>query len=221
MPDFANILKAAVEQQDWQLICGLYTNITGKPLSAPSDIEEHEEAEKEEDVLTKEYSLEELKYQNQLAPQEQDLELVDKNIDKMISSRYNDFTAPPRNLDNSNSDNRRMRSEPVGASKLNNVVGISEEPFIDNLTDSLVDPETGESLIGQNKSAKITPRNRRKELGMTDTTMVDVVCSSCHKELQISSSLSYGYSQNAKDNTWTCNNCNTRKGRRERSREVQ
>ena len=218
MPDFSEILKIAVEKQDWQLICGLYTSITGEPLSAPES--EPEEEKSVEDILGKEYSIEELKYQNQLSPQEQEPELVDTDIDKLISSRYNDFTAPPRNHDNSNGENRRMRSEPVGTSKLSNVVGISEEPFIDNMTDSLVDPNTGESLLGQNKDAKITPRNKRKELGMKDTSIIDVVCSSCQKELQVSSSLSYGYSPRPQDNTWTCNSCNTRKGRREQSREV-
>ena len=39
MPDFSEILKIAVEQQDWQLICGLYTNITGEPLSVPTEEE--------------------------------------------------------------------------------------------------------------------------------------------------------------------------------------
>ena len=93
MPDFSEILKIAVEQQDWQLICGLYTNITGEPLSVPAAEEIKKE---EEDILAKEYSVEELKYQNQLPPEEQDLKLVDKNIDNIISSRYNDFTAPAK-----------------------------------------------------------------------------------------------------------------------------
>ena len=82
MPDFSEVLKIAVEQQDWQLICGLYTNITGEPLSVPSSTVKEEEKE-EDDVLSKEYSIEELKYQNQLSPQEQDLELIDKDIDNM------------------------------------------------------------------------------------------------------------------------------------------
>ena len=99
MPDFTEILKIAVEQQDWQLICGLYTNITGEPLSVPATATANEAEEEKpiEDILGKEYSLDELKYQNQLPPQEQDAELVDKDIDKEINNRYNDFTAPPRN----------------------------------------------------------------------------------------------------------------------------
>ena len=43
MPDFSEILKIAVEKQDWQLICGLYTNITGEPLSVPSAVVEEED----------------------------------------------------------------------------------------------------------------------------------------------------------------------------------
>ena len=156
MPDFAEILKIAVEQQDWKLICGLYTNITGESLSVPETTEEKEEEQNPvEDILGKEYSIEELKYQNLLPPQEQDLELLDKDIDKMISSRYNDFTAPPRSQNSNSSDNRRMRSEAIGEGKLQNVVGVSQEGFVDNMTESLVAPETGESLVGKNKNENI------------------------------------------------------------------
>jgi len=217
MPDFSEILKIAVEQQDWQLICGLYTNITGEPLSVPEPVVEEEK--EEEDILSKEYSVDELKYQNQPPPEKQDSELVDKNIDKTIDSRYNDFTAPPRNTSNSsNNSGRQMRSEPVGSTKLKNVVGVSEEGFVDDLTESLVDPETGENLVGKNKNAKVTPRNRRKELGMKDTSIIDATCSACGESLKISSALAYGYSQIESQNTWKCNDCTTRKGRRDRGR---
>ena len=218
MPDFSEILKIAVEQQDWQLICGLYTNITGEPLSVPASPVE-DEVKEDEDILTKEYSIDDLKYQNQLPPQEQDLELVDKNIDKIIEDRYNEFKAPPRNTSNrSNNSNRQMRSEPVGSTKLKNVVGVSEEGFVDDLTESLTDPETGEELIGKNKNAKVTPRNRRKELGMKNTSLIEATCSSCGETLKISSALAYGYSEIESQNTWKCNDCTTRKGRRDRGR---
>lgn len=220
MPDFSEILKIAVEQQDWQLICGLYTNITGEPLSVPNAVEENEKKE-EEDVLSKEYSIEELKYQNQLAPQEQEEELLDKDIDKMVSSRYNDFKAPPRNKENSNSqegNSRQARSEPVGSRKLTNVVGVSEQAFIDDMSESLVDPDTGESLIGNNKNAEITPRNKRKELGMRNTSTVEAKCSICKNQFKVSSSLAYGHSESESENRWKCNQCSTRRSQRERSR---
>jgi len=216
MPDFSEILKIAVEQQDWQLICGLYTNITGEHLSVPQPaIEEEKE---EEDVLKKDYSLEELRYQNQLPPQEQDLELVDKNIDNMISSRYNDFTAPAKS-DNSegskSTKGRKMKSEQVGSNKLSgNFVGISSTPFVDEMKESLVDPDTGEPLVGNNQNVKITPRNKRKELGMQDTSLRNAECSSCGKSFEVSPSLLYGYSERKSSNTWKCNSCSIRKGRR-------
>jgi hypothetical protein len=216
MPDFSEILKIAVEQQDWQLICGLYTNITGEPLSVPDNVGEEETGNDE--VLNKEYSVDELKYQNQLSPQEQDPELVDKDIDKLISSRYNDFTAPPRGASKTDSSGRKMRAEPVGSSLLKNVVGVSEEPFIDNMTDSLLDPETGEKLVGNNKNAKITPRNRRKELGMKNTSTVNAVCASCGVEQKTSSELLYGYSKIESQNTWKCNDCTTKRGHGGRDR---
>ena len=217
MPDFSEILKIAVEQQDWQLICGLYTNITGEPLSVPESVIEEEEKE-EGDILSKEYSVDELKYQNQLPPQEQDLELVDKNIDKIIEDRYNEFKAPPRNTDSRSNSGRQMRSEPVGKSKLKNVVGVSDEGFIDDLTESLTDPETGEKLIGKNKDVKITPRNRRKQLGMNDTSVINATCVSCRKQFKVASSIAFGYSDSESENTWECNDCTVRKGRRDRGR---
>jgi len=222
MPDFSEILKIAVEQQDWQLICGLYTNITGEALSVPqAAVEEEEEEEEEEDVLKKDYSLEDLRYQNQLPPQEQDLELVDKNIDNTISSRYNDFIAPPRNRnETSSNENRRMRSEPVGKQKLKNVVGVSEEGFVDDMTESLIDPDTGESLIGSNANMKITPRNKRKQLGMNDTSLIDAKCSVCKSSVKVSPTIAFGYSVVDSENSWICNDCNTRKGRRERSQDI-
>lgn len=215
MPDFSEILKIAVQEQDWQLICGLYTNITGEPLSVPQDAIEEEE-EENEDILTKEYSIDELKYQNQLSPQEQDLELVDKNIDNIISSRYNDFKAPPRNTENTNFSGRQMRSEPVGSNVLKNVVGVSEQSFVDDMSESLVDPETGENLVGSNKNAKITPRNKRKELGMNDTSLISAKCSSCGKTSSVSPSIAFGYSELESENEWQCNDCVVRKGRRDR-----
>lgn len=220
MPDFSEILKIAVEQQDWQLICGLYTNITGEPLAVPEP--ETEEVAKEEksveDILGKDYSVDELKYQSHLSPQEQDPELLDKNIDNIIEDRYNEFKAPPRNTDRSSNSGRQMRSEPVGSTTLKNVVGVSEEGFVDDLTESLTDPETGENLVGKNENVKITPRNRRKELGMKNTSVIDVVCSACGKNHKVSSALSYGYSDIESQNTWKCNDCVTRKGRSDRGR---
>ena len=217
MPDFSEILKIAVEQQDWQLICGLYTNITGEPLSVPHVVEEDEKKE-EKDVLTKEYSIEELKYQSQLAPQEQEEELLDKDVDKIIEDRYNEFKAPPRNTERTSNSGRKMRSEPVGSTALKNVVGVSEHVFVDDLTESLTDPETGEGLLGKNDKSKITPRNRRKELGMNDTSVIDATCSSCSKIFKVSSSIAFGHSNSQADNTWQCNDCSVRKGRRERGR---
>ena len=140
----------------------------------------------------------------------------DKNIDNMIDSRYNDFTAPPRNTENSNFSGRQMRSEPVGTTKLTNVVGVSEDGFVDDLTESLTDPETGEKLVGNNKDAKITPRNRRKQLGMNDTSLINAKCSSCQKTFKISSSIAFGYSESESNNSWKCNECSVKRGRNAR-----
>tara|TARA_Y100000592_G_scaffold100806_1_gene182945 strand:+ start:7155 stop:7766 length:612 start_codon:yes stop_codon:yes gene_type:complete len=203
MPDFTEILKIAVQQQDWQLICGLYTNITGEPLSLPTQNDEPEP--KEEDILEKDFDVEDLK--------------KEKSVDTSTQSRYNDFTAPSRNYESrGDSTGRQSRPEPIGQRQLKNVVGVSEEPFVDDMTEALFDPDTGEPLTGlENK--KVTPRNKRKELGMNDTSLINAVCSSCKRESRVSSVLLYGYSTIDSENTWVCNDCSTRKGRRGRNND--
>jgi hypothetical protein len=207
MPDFTEILKIAVEEQDWKIICGLYTNITGEPLSVPdAETEPAEEEAEEEDILSKNFDMEEILGEK---PTEETA------VDNHRESMYNDFTAPPR-TQNTDTTGRRMRSEPVGSRPLKNVVGVSEEGFVDDMSESLTDPETGEPLTGNNKNVKITPRNRRKELGMKDTSLIDATCSSCGENQKISPALAFGYSKRKSENTWTCNTCSTRKGRRAR-----
>ena len=210
MPDFTEILKIAVEEQDWNIICGLYTNITGEPLSPPQNNEPEapEEEPEQEDILSKDFDMKEILAENQEEK---------KTVDKHREAMYNDFKAPPRKQ-NPNADHtgRRMRSEPIGSKPLKNIVGVSEEGFVDDMTESLVDPETGEAMTGNNENVKITPRNRRKELGMKDTAHIDVVCSACGENQKISPALSFGYSSRKSENTWTCNECSTRKGRRAR-----
>jgi hypothetical protein len=200
-------LKIAVEQQDWNIICGLYTNITGEPLSV-TESEVVEEEVEEEDILSKDFDMEEIVG---------DTQKEEKTVDNHRESMYNDFTAPPRKArEGEDNTGRLMRAEPVGAGPLKNVIGVSEEAFVDDMSESLVDPETGEALVGNNKNVKITPRNRRKELGMNDTSIVEVVCSLCGKNQKVSSSLAHGHSKIESQNNWKCNTCSTRRGRRGR-----
>lgn len=213
MPDFTEILKIAVEQKDWQLICGLYTSITGEPLSAP-EIEDKESSQ-ENEFLTKEYSIDKLREQNQDESTEKEQELDSQGVDNDQENIYNNFTAPTRSESREESDHsgRKMRSEPVGSKPLKNAIGVSEYGFVDNLTESLVNPETGTAFSEENKRNVITPRNKRESLGMNDTSLIDVRCSSCGEEQKVSKVLSYGFSNRSEENTWKCNSCNTRKAR--------
>ena len=213
MPDFTEILKIAVEQQDWKIICGLYRNITGETISIPEEKQQEEKEEEPIDILKKDYPMDEI-----LAETEQQEEEVDKQENPM----YNDFTAPTKgSVSESSGENRRMRSEPVGQKKLgSSFVGVNSEVFVDEMTESLIDPDTGEKLVGNNKNVKITPRNKRKELGMNDTSLIKATCSICDKPFNISPVLSYGFSNTKENNTWKCNECSTRKSKRNRSRDL-
>jgi len=207
MPDFSEILKISVEEQDWKIICGLYKHITGETIEIPQDKEERKENKKNLGILEREYSMDDI------LSEEKDEEAVDKE-DKSI---YNEFTAPSRS--SSSEDGRRARSEPIGKSKLKNVAGVSEESWSDDLTECLIDPDTGKPFSEDTSINKvITPKGKRKELGMRETQLIDVVCSLCEKEHKISPSLSFGYSTRKNENEWKCNECSTRKKRRERSR---
>jgi hypothetical protein len=208
MPDFTEILKIAVEQQDWKIICGLYENITGETIRIPSETESNP-TEDQSGILQKEYSMEEI------LPEKETSE-----VDQEEESVYNEFTAPTKVSEPaSTGENRRMRSEPVGKKFLgSNFVGVSTETFVDDMTDDLIDPETGEKLVGNNANVKITPRNKRKELGMNDTSLIETQCSVCEKTFNISTVLSHGFSAHKQENTWKCNDCNTRKSKRNRER---
>lgn len=208
MPDFTEILKIAVEEQDWKIICGLYKNITGETLEIPEQKDSDVEEGDSEEILKKDYSMEDILPQSE-----------GKEVDRHQEPVYNDFTAPTKTSSSQPSgDNRRMRSEAVGSKRLENVVGVSQDGFVDDMTESLIDPETGESLTAQSKNVKITPRNKRKQLGMNDTSLMQVKCSVCLKTTSVSPTLAHGYSTIEGQNNWKCNDCSTRRSRLERSR---
>ena len=211
MPDFTEILKIAVQEQDWKIICGLYKSITGEALQIPED-KEDESADEKNSILEKDYSMEEI-----LGEEKKQ----EKDIDNSQGRIYNDFTAPSKSDSNEGKGlkNRQMRSQPVGGSKLDgDFVGVSKQGFVDDMTEALVNPETGRLFAEENKSAKITPRNQRASLGMNDTSMINAECSVCGDNKKISKVLSYGFSDIKSQNSWVCNDCNTRKGRLNRSR---
>jgi len=59
------------------------------------------------------------------------------------------------------------------------------------------------------------PRNKRKELGMVDTSAtIRVQCSLCGLEEEIQPSLAFGYSKNVEENTYKCTSCSTPSGRK-------
>ena len=209
MPSFEEILKIAVEEQDWQIICGLYTNITGEPLSVPEAVVQNEPQEEKDEVLTKDYDINELRK---------------NNVDSHSNDEYNEFTVSTRGSEFSHSGDssgRKAKAQPVkGRDKLTNVVGVSEEGFVDDGTESLINPDTGKPFAQENKNVKITPRNKRSSLGMNDTGIVNVECSICNESYNVSKLLAHGYSKTKSQNTWKCNDCNTRKSRLERSRNA-
>lgn len=84
MANFTEVIKIAVETQDWELLCGLYTTITGEPLSPP---------EKEEtDPLKMDFDVASLTGQlspPQIIPEEKSLEEREEELDNYRKPLYN------------------------------------------------------------------------------------------------------------------------------------
>lgn len=103
--------------------------------------------------------------------------------------------------------------------------GKEKNQWKDDRTDSLVDPDTGKSLlVSENPKAGVVVRKRPG--AKARAAMMKVVCSLCEGEFEVSPSLAFGFHKDApgtkqedKQNTWKCNDCNSNKGRLRRLRE--
>ena len=261
MAKVEDILKTAVETEDWLLACNLYTQMTGKPLSPPSllkldanfedEIPEEESCYKTGDIVL---------YQSPSGKKPREcevLEVIDSggfesyvikmkqngrkytvNVEEISvdaseeipaeepkTNEAENFMAPTRDTNRDSQTNgdggMQMKSQPISAPKAKEYIGVATQPFEDTLTDGLVD-EQGNSLLqteAQRESRKVPVRGKR-------STRITVECSICENTFSIAPSLAIGYVKDRpgtpmseKQNTYKCNDCNSRKGRAKQVRE--
>ena len=264
MAKVEDILKRAVETEDWLLACSLYTQITGKPLSPPSLLEldadfEHEIPEEESCYKTGDIVL----YQSPSGKKPREcevLEVIDSGgfesyvikmkqngrkytvnveeisvdaskeetaetpIEEPETDEPENFVVSTHNKQNDPSNDTsgtQMKSQPISAPKTRKYIGVSNNPFEDTLTDGLVD-ENGNSLLqteAERASRRVPVRGKRSAL-------ITVECSICEKTLSVAPALAIGYvkdrpgtTMSEKQNTYKCNNCNSRKGRAQQVRD--
>ena len=276
MAKIEDILKTAVETEDWLLACNLYTQMTGKPLSPPSllkldyqDGDEHEigwtELEEESTSMACYKVGDTVLYQSPSGKKPQKcevLEVVDSlnyvikmkqngrkytvnveevsvneleetadetPIEKPETNRTESFVAPTRDTNRDFQTNgesgTQMKSQPISAPKAKEYIGVAAQPFEDTLTDSLVDTD-GNSLLQTEAQRKARKKPTSSRRSTSDTNKITVECSICEKTFSIIPSLAIGYIKDRpgtpmqeKQNTYKCNDCNSRKGRARQAKE--
>ena len=234
MAKVEDILRKAVETEDWLLACNLYTQMTGKALSPPSLSKLDEDFEDE--IPSKEKPTK-IPVKRVPAGETRVFEGKTYKGGQILPSTYTqqqkepetneaeNFMAPTREIgqDSKSNDGEglQMKSQPISTPKTGQYIGVSNEPFEDTLTDGLVD-EQGNSLLQtetQRESRKAPIRGKR-------STRITVECSICENTFSIAPSLAIGYVKDRpgtpmseKQNTYKCNDCNSRKGRAKQVRE--
>jgi hypothetical protein len=228
LPD---LLKKAVQTEDWALICKAYTAITGEVLSPPPkkevidfasleipdelvgefDDDDDDDDEDEEDAPAAVTVPSTIIIPGQEAEEDEEEEAPAPTRKK----KDNDFIAPARKASARNQnesgkfETRReeMRIPKKGARPNKFEDDINKEE--DKKLLKKFNPQL-EVLYGPGANRK--PRSE-SEGGVDTSGLVQVECSLCHNPGEVSPALARGYSEDSNNNTYRCNNCSTGKGR--------
>lgn len=232
------LLKQAVEQEKWELVCAAYTAITGKPLSPPKpkpkeiDFSEFEipdsllninlDVEEEHDTIvlpTKEQVIlltGETQEEAIVLPPKKDEE--DHPSPKTTPSGESSYIAQARSEDSlyegSQDGQTAAKKKPMKI----------EQRRLNQFKDTL--QEDAHLLKANNQNMQklyqnaTHPRNIRDGEKAVDTgAAVQVQCSICETKERVSAALAHGYSSDPDNNTYKCNACCTSRGRRRVKRE--
>lgn len=194
----AQVFKQAIEDGDWYSVCDVYQAITGEAITPPEVKQDSVEA----DLANIEMSVPEPPKQT-------------GRIGKKKSSRHpeGDFIASSRgnNVPNQHAK-RQARAEPLITH------GRSNE-FKDNQQIASNELVTKNPRLGV---ANPVPRGQRDLLhsdAVNTGKKVNVWCSLCGGQFQVSPALAHGFAPNKDDNVWKCNDCCSPTGRRNVMRE--
>jgi hypothetical protein len=231
LPD---LLKLAVEEQDWLKVCAVYTAITGKPLAPPKkkvsllemdipdDLLESINATRNDDDDDEDDEYEDFP---EVPVIEQDDEVDDDTAELLIEavdpepvevedSKKKDGEsefAISHGLQNqkasSDGNGTIMKKVPMGGSKMQN-------KFKDNLSVKAGDLKKNNPLLKKIYGKAGGTRASRDLIDAPDTAKtIGVQCSLCDKKQKVTLALARGYNKDPDQNTYRCNECDTPSGR--------
>lgn len=192
LPD---VLKKGILEGDWELICKVYTGITGEPIEPPKP-KEINWADMDIDIgfassgLTTtpvdENGLPGIVKLNEVEDDASDKDLVKE---EWVESEDSTFVG--------SIEGKKARREPIPTD-------ISREnKFRDN-------PGVyKKERVDLNPSLGVIPQPRKKK----KSSLVKVQCSICDKKEEVSRSLSTKYSKDPEKNTYRCNSCCSSRGK--------
>lgn len=230
------LLKLAVEEQNWLKVCAVYTAITGEKLSPPQPkpkkvslleleipdelLEEVNATRNDDDDEEEEYDelptipidsdeIEEAKGEESLII---DVDPEPEEVEVSKKKGSEDEFAISHGLQNqtSSSDGNGtiMRKVPIG-----DVKGKRPNKFRDNLAVEAGDLKKNNPIL-KKVYGKVGSRASRDLIEAPDTSKLYAVqCSLCGKKQKVTAVLSKGYHKEEEQNTYRCNECNTPTGR--------
>lgn len=189
LPD---VLKKGILEGDWELICKVYTGITGEPIEPPKPKEVNwADMDINIDLNLPIPMAEDGSPGIAVKPNEVEDDASDKDLvnEEWVESEDSTFVG--------DLEGKKARREPVQTD-------ISREnKFRDN-------PGVyKKERVDLNPSLGVIPQPRKKK----KSSLVKVQCSVCDKKEEVSRSLSTKYSKDPEKNTYRCNGCCSSRGK--------
>lgn len=231
LPD---LIKKAVQTEDWGLICKAYTVITGEPLSPPEKkkvidfasfeipddvvlgpqqyLVDDDDEDFEEDDKTELESSEDKENRSAIIT---DMQEAQSELARAQGKKKDRFVAPSRK-----NDSREVNEEGKVKAKRESIRIPQKGARPNRFQDDVKKERHKELLQSHNPELKKlygehTHRLTRDELeeGVDTSVQVDVVCSLCDTPETVAASVATGYSTDPMNNTYRCNSCSTPAGR--------
>lgn len=233
------LLKSAVEEQDWIKVCKVYTAITGKPLSPPKKKVSLLELEIPEDLLE---DIEATRNDDDEDEDEEYDDIPDSSVDDNYEENGEeeeddevpliiDSPAEPEPVEVEVSKKKGGESEfsishgvqgPKASSDGNGTImtkvpivkdGPRKNKFKDNLAVKAGDLKKNNPIL-KKIYGKGSTRATRELIDAPDTgKLYAVECSLCKKAGKVTAALARGYNKNPENNTYRCTECDTPSGR--------
>lgn len=227
------LLKLAVEEQDWFKVCAVYTAITGKPLNPPAKKVSLLEMDIPDELLENINATrnDDEEYEDFPGPAKVGMGVEeDDEEDEDVVPLLVDTQAQPEPVEVEVSKKKGGESEfaishgvqgPKASSDGNGTimtkVPITQAPrknkFKDNLAVKAGDLKKNNPILKKIYGEGST-RATRDLIDAPDTSkLYSVVCSLCNKSGKVTAALARGYNKDPENNTYRCTECDTPSGR--------